>query len=199
MKPRYFSKQDITIESEKEPYHGFASLKTYKLRHRLFSGGKSPIITRELLQRPPVVGILPINFDEQKLVLIEQFRIGALEDTQSPWLLEVVAGVIDEGEEPETSAIRETQEEAGLDIHNLQLIHHYWVSPGYSTENMRIYCGEVATEQASHIAGLKSEDEDIRVHVVSFQKAWQWLDEGFINNAPSIIALQWLRLQFQPK
>ena len=195
MQARDLTRQDITIKQEHEPYHGFASLKTYKLRHRLFSGETSPVITRELLQRPPVVGILPVDFHQQQLVLIEQFRVGALEDSHSPWLLEIVAGVIDPGEKPETSAIRETQEEAGLDIYNLQLLHHYWVSPGYSTENMRIYCGEVDANQAAQIAGLDSEDEDIRVHVVSFQQAWQWLNEGFINNAPSIIALQWLRLQ----
>lgn len=193
-KPRSFTQQDLTIQQEHTPYQGFASLKTYKLTHRLFSGSTSPVITRELLQRPPVVGILPVDFSQQQLVLIEQFRIGALQDNQSPWLLEIVAGVIDDGEQPETSAARETQEEAGLAISNLQLIQHYWVSPGYSTENMRIYCGEVKTEQAAQIAGLDSEDEDIRVHVVSFQQAWQWLDNGFINNAPSIIALQWLRL-----
>lgn len=195
MPPRNLTRQDVIIEQENEPYHGFASLKTYKLRHTAFSGETSPLITRELLQRPPVVGVMPVDFDKRQIILIEQFRIGALEDSQSPWLLEIVAGVIDEGEQPETSAARETEEEAGLSIANLQLIHHYWVSPGYSTENMRIYCGEVDTDQAADIAGLDSEDEDIRVHVVSFEQAWQWLDEGFINNAPSIIALQWLRLK----
>lgn len=62
---------------------------------------------------------------------------------------------------------------------------------------MYVYVGEVDSSHASGIHGLKSENEDIRVHVVSREQAYQWVEEGIIDNAATVIVLQWLQLNYK--
>ena len=126
--------------------------------------------------------------------LIEQFRVGALDKSQNPWLLELVAGLIDKDEEPEQVARREAIEEAGLTLGALWPISAYYPSPGGSDERVHLYVGRCDSRLAAGIHGLEEEGEDIRVHVWSFEEALQAVRDGRIDNAASIIALQWLAL-----
>jgi len=127
-------------------------------------------------------------------VLIEQFRIGALVAGISPWLIEVVAGIVEEGEAPEEVARRETREEAGLEIQALMPMCRYLVSPGGSSESVRLYCGRVDSRGAGGIHGLAEEHEDIRVDRLPYGEAMRLLEEGRVTNSVSLIALQWLAL-----
>ncbi|MNY35411.1 ADP-ribose pyrophosphatase [compost metagenome] len=132
-----------------------------------------------------------------EVVLIEQIRIAALDTSESPWLLEIVAGMIEGGETPEDVARREAQEEAGLTVGRTKPVLSYLASPGGATERSSILVGEVDATTAQGIHGLADENEDIRVHVVSREQAYQWVNEGKIDNAASVIALQWLQLHYQ--
>ena len=94
-------------------YDGFFRIERYRLRHQLFRGGWSREITRELFERGHAAAVLPYDPLLDAVVLIEQFRIGALETPGDPWLLEIVAGVIDKPDEtPEDVVRREAVEEA---------------------------------------------------------------------------------------
>jgi ADP-ribose pyrophosphatase len=73
----------------------------------------------------------------------------------------------------------------------------YLASPGGTSERLSIMVGEVDATTAKGIHGLADENEDIRVHVVSREQAYQWVEEGKIDNAASVIALQWLQLHYQ--
>lgn len=73
----------------------------------------------------------------------------------------------------------------------------FLASPGGTSERSSIMVGEVDATTASGIHGLADENEDIRVHVVSREQAYQWVEEGKIDNAASVIALQWLQLHHQ--
>jgi len=127
--------------------------------------------------------------------LLEQFRVGALDFPGGPWLLEIVAGIMDEPEEtPEDVARRETIEEAGCELLDLIPICHYLVSPGGTSESITLFCGRVNAAQIGGIQGVVDEHEDIRLHVVSRSEALTLLDSGRINSAAPIIALQWLKL-----
>jgi ADP-ribose pyrophosphatase len=184
----------VELLEKSERYSGFFRINQYRLRHRLFAGGWSGVIEREVFERGHAVGVLPYDPVADSLVLIEQFRIGALVAGMSPWLIEVVAGIIEEGEAPEEVARRETLEEAGLEIQALMPMCRYLVSPGGSSESVLLYCGRVDSRGAGGIHGLAEEHEDIRVDHLPYGEAMRLLEEGLVTNSVGLIALQWLAL-----
>lgn len=189
------SEQDVQILEREVCYQGFYRLEKLSLRHRLFSGAMGPVISRELFVRHNAVCVLPYDPQTDTLVLLEQFRIGALDNRAHPWLLEIVAGLIDEGEQPEQTAAREAQEEVGLEFTQLIPIMQYYPSPGGSDERVHLYLGLCSTEGVDgRVMGVAAESEDIRARVVSFAQAMHMLETGQIDNAPSIITLQWLAM-----
>lgn len=193
-KPAQFSYQDIEIDSKPVVYDGYFKIRKYKLRHRLFAGGWSTFIERELFERGHAVGVLLYDPAKDKLVLVEQIRVGAIAANCAPWQLEIVAGIIDEGESPATVAHREAQEEAGLAIQKLLPMTRYLSSAGGTSESIYLYLGLVDSDKAGGIHGLAEENEDILLHVIPFQVALNWVQSGKIENAASIIAIQWLAL-----
>ena len=184
----------VELLDKSERYSGFFRINCYRLRHRLFAGGWSGAIEREVFERGHAVGVLPYDPVADSVVLIEQFRIGALVAGMSPWLIEVVAGIAEEGEAPEEVARRETREEAGLEIQALMPMCRYLVSPGGSSESVRLYCGRVDSRGAGGIHGLAEEHEDIRVDRLPYGEAMHLLEEGLVTNSVGLIALQWLAL-----
>ena len=192
-----FNHNDVIIEQEKVVYHGFFRLKEYRLRHRLFAGGWSEAITREVFVRGDAVGVLLYDPKQQAVVLVEQFRTGALKDAHTPWLIEIVAGGIPAGEAPEVVAIKEVFEETGLQVTHVQPMACYYASPGGNAEKFHLFYAIIDASLAGGIHGLKDEHEDIRVRVFSLEECSRALAEGNINNAMSLIALQWLQLHHQ--
>ena len=175
-------------------FEKYFRLDEYLVSHELFGGGTSPEFTREVFDRGPVVAVLPYDPGRRKVVLIEQFRIGAINDAEGPWLVETVAGVIETSESTREVALRETVEEAGCSIQELELITRYHVSPGAVNELCTLYCGLVNSEGVGGIHGLADENEDIRVLVVDAEEAFAWVREGKIRSSPAVIALLWLEL-----
>ena len=169
-------------------------LDEYQLSHELFRGGYSEVFTREVFERGSVVALLPYDPKRRKVVLIEQFRVGAIHGGEAPWLIECIAGIVEEGEVEDQVAIRESREEAGCEIDQLHRISRYYVSPGGSTEECTLYCGIVDSSGIGGVHGLADENEDIRVEVVDADTAYAWLVEGRIKSSATIIALQWLQL-----
>ncbi|ATA25603.1 ADP-ribose diphosphatase [Brenneria goodwinii] len=195
--PVTFNKDDVEIIAREELYKGFFSLVRYRFRHRLFNGEMSDEVSREIFERGHAVVLLPYDPVRDEVVLVEQIRIAAYDSSVSPWLLELVAGMIEPGESLEDVARREAQEEAGLVVGRCQPIVNYLASPGGTSERLAVMVGEVDTRTAAGIHGLAEENEDIRVHVVSREQSYQWVEEGIIDNAASVIALQWLALHHE--
>lgn len=189
--------QDVVIEQRERCFQGFYRLDRVHLKHRLFAGAMGPTISRELFVRPDAVCVLPYDPHTDTVVLVEQFRIGALDKSPEPWLLEIVAGLIDSGEQPENVARREALEEANLKLYELLPVTSYYPSPGGSDERVYLYVGRCSTADAGGVYGLAEEGEDIRVHVWPLADALQAVCDGRIDNAASIIALQWLALNKQ--
>jgi len=129
---------------------------------------------------------------KDKVVMVEQFRVGALDDEQGPWLLEIVAGIVEENESIKDVARRECKEEAGLDVHSFETIHSFYSSPGGCSERIYLMCGLVDSQLAEGIHGLDHEGEDIKVLVHDFEEINQLLATDRISSAIPIIALQWL-------
>lgn len=196
-RPFTFTKDDVEIIARETLYQGFFSLDRYRYRHRLFKGGMSGEVSREILERGHAVVLLPYDPVRDEVVLIEQIRIAAYDTSDSPWLFELVAGIIDPGESHEDVARREAQEEAGLTVGRCREVLSYLASPGGTSERLTIMVGEVDTRTAQGVHGLAEENEDIRVQVVSREQSYRWVEEGVIDNAASVIALQWLALHHE--
>lgn len=189
-----FDAGDVRILDRRTVWQGFFRMDVVQLRHRLFAGGWSPEIRRELFVRGPAVVLLPFDPERDEVVMIEQFRIGALEFGPSPWQMEFVAGIAEDGEAPDDVARREALEEAGVEIGEIVPVHHYQVSPGGNTESIIVLCGRVDASAADGVHGLASEHEDIRVHRVPLADALAALQGGQVRNAAGIVGLQWLAL-----
>ena len=195
--PVTFTKNDVEIIARETLYRGFFSLDLYRFRHRLFNGEMSQEVRREIFERGHAAVLLPFDPERDEVVLIEQGRIAAYDTSDTPWLLELVAGMIEEGETVEEVARREAMEEAGIMVKRTKPVLSYLASPGGTSERSSIMVGEVDATTAKGIHGLADENEDIRVHVVSREQAYQWVVEGKIDNAASVIALQWLQLHYK--
>lgn len=187
-------RDDIEIIEREACFRGFYRLDRLHLRHRQFSGEMGPTLSRELFVRHDAVCVLPYDPVRDEVVLIEQFRVGAMEKSANPWLLELVAGLIDTDEQPEEVAHRESLEEAGLVLTSLWPVTQYYPSPGGSDERVYLYVGRCDSAGAGGVHGLAEEGEDIRVHVWPLEDALAAVRDGRIDNAASIIALQWLAL-----
>lgn len=173
-------------------YDGFFTMELYRLRHRLYSGGWSPVIRRECLERGHAVAVLPYDPIHDQVVMVEQFRVGAMDFLGGPWLIEIVAGMIGADESKDEVAHRETLEEAGCELLDLVHICDFLVSPGGTSESIGLYCGRVDASGAGGVHGLDEEHEDIRVQVYSREEVLDMLHGGRVCAASPIIALQWL-------
>lgn len=195
--PVTFTKKDVEIIARESLYAGFFSLIRYGFRHRKFNGEMSQVIRREVLERGHAAAVLPYDPVRDEVVLIEQIRIPVFDSSRTPWLLEIVAGMIEPGELDIDVIRREAVEEAGLKLGRVKPMINYLVSPGGSSERLSVWVGEVDASHAKGNHGLPEEDEDILVHVVSREQACQWVEDGTIDNAASVIALQWLALHYR--
>ena len=189
-----FTQSDYEIVKREVLYQGFLRLTRYQLRFRLFNGGFSQLLAREVLERQSAAAILPYDPILDRVVLLEQFRPGALANPQSPWLVEIPAGIYDTTEKPEKVAKRESQEEVGCEILDIYPICEYFVSPGGSNEYLHLYCGRIDASEVGGIHGIPEEGEDIRTMVLPVDDAFTLMQEGKIKTSPAIISLQWLQL-----
>ncbi|EFM95342.1 ADP-ribose diphosphatase [Actinobacillus pleuropneumoniae] len=201
-KLRQFSQQDLHLIKEETVYKGHFELKKMYFRHKLFSGEMSGEIVRELLIKGAAAALIAYDPVRDSVVLVEQVRIGAYDPKSdaSPWLLELVAGMVDKGnEDPAEVAIREAQEEAGLVVNQVEHALSIWDSPGGQLERLHLFLGLIdsSTVQSGATHGLEKEGEDILVHVVSREQAYQWVCEGKIDNVIAVVGLQWLQLNYQ--
>jgi len=175
-------------------YNGFFRMEKYRLKHTLYAGGWSAEISRELFVRGSCVAVLLYDPHTDQVVLIEQFRAGAILQPDRAWLVEIVAGAIEEGETAVEVAYRESMEEAGCEIQELMVINEFYTTPGGASERITLFCGKVDSTQVGGIHGLDHEDEDILVRAVNFKDAYAMLENNEIESAIPIIALQWLAL-----
>ncbi|MFF7706327.1 NUDIX domain-containing protein [Pseudomonas sp. NPDC007930] len=185
----------VEVDKRENCFKGFYKVDKLYLRHELFAGGMGKQISRELFVRHDAVCVLPYDPITDNVVLIEQFRVGAMGKVANPWLIEMVAGLIDKAETPEEVAHREAEEEAGLVLKALWPVTSYFPSPGGSNEHVHLFVGRCDSEGAGGLHGLLEEEgEDIRVRVWAFEDALQAVRDGKIINAAAIIAIQWLAL-----
>lgn len=187
-----FGAQDVRVLERQTAWSGHFAVSRLTLQHRRFAGGWSEPLVREIFERGDAVGVLPYDPVSDSLVMIEQFRPGAMRGDDSPWMLELIAGVVEAGESDADVVHREAREEAGCELAELVPVATVLPSAGACTEQVRLFCGRVSSAAIGGIHGLQEEGEDILVHSVSRPEALQMLADNRIPNGHTLIALQWL-------
>jgi ADP-ribose pyrophosphatase len=188
------SSQEIEIINKERLHNGFMKLDRYQLKHTLYQGGWSGVIERERVKRRDAVAVIPYDPVNDVIILIEQFRVGAIREGESAWLTEIIAGEIEEGEQIEAVARRETVEESGAEIEKLHHCFDFYLSPGGSSEKISLFCGLVDASIAGGIHGLAEEGEDIKVTVVKLSEALEQVNQGQVCSAIPIVGIQWLAM-----
>jgi len=180
------------IQHSEETYHHFFRVRRYQVAYESFRGGMLENIERECLGGGHhVVAALPYDPVREKIILVEQFRIGAMVAGENPWQYEIVAGFMDADDpSPEASIQRELEEEIGTRAHRLEHLMSYYGSPGGSAGRVHLYLAEIDGSQTVAYSGLAAEGEDIAVHRLSYREALDWLATGKLDNANTLLAMQ---------
>ncbi len=197
---------DVTVTERADPLGRFFKLQGFDVSHRRFDEGHQGPLPREVFVGIDAVLVLPYDPVRDRVVLVEQVRMGALErGDPNPWMLEPVAGMIDAFEMPEQAALRETREEAGLDV-TLRHVSSFYPSPGNATDYFYCYIGLCDIPDVDrYTGGLETEQEDLRLHVLALDDALTHVQSGEIAAGPGIMLIYWLalhrealRLEFTP-
>ncbi len=192
--------RNVEIQNKRTVFDDKFKIDEATLRFQKFNGQMSDTVHRLVFERGDSAAALLLNKDTQKVLLIEQFRYPAYEKGPG-WIQEVVAGVIDKGEQPEETIRREIREEIGYEVREpLTHIATFYVSPGGTSERNMLYYVEVSNaDRVSQGGGKVSEHEDIELVEMTLPELWQALDNGDIVDAKTLIAAQWLRNKLNNK
>jgi len=191
------SHADVVIESQTRAWTGRFAVDLIRFRHRRFDGKMAEPRTWELWRRGRAVALLPYDPVTDSVVLIEQFRLPALAAGIEPVLVEVPAGLIEDGEDPEAAMHRELHEEMRMTADHLQKIGAFILTAGGSDELLDLYAGRVRAPKTGpdgivgH-AGAEAEGEDIRTRVWPADKAIALALDGQFPNSVTTIGLLWL-------
>lgn len=198
LKHATYDAEQFEITHRELIYRGFIQVEKVSLRHRLFQQTDyTPVIQRELVRRKQAAGVLIYNDQQQRFALIEQFRVGAIDDTVSPWQLEIIAGVLDGDESPECCIRRESLEESGCELDQLQHLFSFYPSAGACDELFHLFVAQAVLPEQGGIFGMPDEGENIQLHILPYGTLTELLQSARLRNAPVIMALQWLQQHIQ--
>jgi len=190
-----YSLGDVKIAKKEVVYDGYFQVEKFDFTYKQFSGQWSGVVSREMFVRGRAVSVLIYDPTADTVLLIEQIRVGSFADENSPWQIELVAGIVESGESDLDVAIREAREEAGVNLNEVSVLSSYYTTPGGCNERVTLCYAETDLSTVGGVHGLDEEDEDIMAHVVSRQDAMQMVSSGIITNVNTIVALQWLQLK----
>ncbi len=185
---------DVQMTSRDDGYDGFFRIRTFDIAHRRFDGCMTDPVPREAFIAFDAALVLPYDPVRDEILLIEQLRYGPIgRGDPAPWVLEPIAGLVDAGEEPADCARREAVEEAKLELGDLRPMVRVYASPGYSSEFFHCFLGLCdLAGRGGELGGLDAENEDIRSHVIGFDRALALIDSGEINAGPLVMMILWL-------
>jgi GDP-mannose pyrophosphatase NudK len=180
----------VTILEEKLLSDNWYVLKkiTYQYYGR---DGEVKTTSREAYDRGNGATILLYNREKDTVILTKQFRMPTyVNGNESGMLIEACAGLLD-NEQPEVAILRETEEETGYQIKEVEKVFEAYMSPGSVTEKLFFYIAYYSEKHKKNNGG-GIEDEEIEVMELPFQKAISMIDSGEIRDGKTIMLLQHL-------
>jgi ADP-ribose pyrophosphatase len=186
--------ETVELLRQEVAFQGYFKVVRYYFRHGLHQGGMSKVISREVFERGQAGAVLPYDPKRDEVILIRQFRAGAYVAGHHPFTWETVAGIIEDGETADMMVRREAVEEAGLEIADIWPVQNIMLTPGACSESCQIFLGRADTTGAGGIFGLEAEGENILVKVLPFTEAYAMVERKEVDNAVTVVALQWLAL-----
>lgn len=191
-----WTRDDVISVTEQQPYAWFFGVREDDLRFGQFDGAMGPLAKRAAFVMSDAVTVLPYDPKRDTVMVIEQFRFGPwLRGAKNCWLLEPIAGRVDPFETPLDAALREAQEEARLSLDTDQLlpVGNVYPSPGAITEFLYQFVALCdLPDGVEGVAGLEGEAENIRSHVVPFQRLMDLIRTGEVQNGPLVLTAYWL-------
>ena len=153
---------DVEIIAAEKAFERFLRIDVFRFRYRLYSGVWSQVRVYDVLRRGAAVAVVPYDPDRDAVVLVEQLRLPAMLAAATAFQIEVPAGLVEAGDEPEAVARRELHEETGLAwIGDPIPIQRYLPSPGNSDESVFLFCVRIDSSAAGGVHGVREEGEDI--------------------------------------
>jgi len=185
-----------SIISRKPAYSGFLKIETRSVRYDSFHGHAITAIDHEVLDRGDSAAVLIYELETDSFLFTRQFRSATasvqMTNPDTGWLLEIPAGMLDEGEDSVAAAKREVLEEVGYALSTLKPIYTFYLSPGISTERVFLFYAETRQQDRLHTGGgLSDEHEDIELVKIPVAQAMDNINSGMIIDAKTIVALQW--------
>ncbi len=187
----------VTVLSTETVWSGHFPLQLVRFQNRRFDGTMGEPRTWELWRRGRAAALLPYDPWTDQVVTIEQFRLPVLAAGLDPLMVELPAGLADADETPEEVVSRESQEETGIRPDRLERIGGFLLSPGGSDEHCTLFAARVRAPAAdgeglAGYAGLREEQEDIRIRVLPASVAIERALAGAYPNGITAIGLLWL-------
>lgn len=183
----------VEILEKKRVFDGFFKIDALTVKYERFDGKMSEPAQRLCFERGDAAAFLIYNKETERIILIDQFRTCTHEKGPG-WLIEIPAGMVEEGEYPVETASREMIEETGYRANELTHISSFYLSPGGSSERIILYYVEVENkDKVGTGGGVAAEQEDIRVLEVSLSEVREMMAAGKILDAKTLIALMWFQ------
>ena len=192
----------VVVTNRQRLLDDFLSIDEVEVSYETYAGGMSGPLRRLTMERGDSVALLlhEPGDDGGVVILVEQFRFPTYGHEGGGWLMETIAGVIDDGEDAETALRREAMEEAGYRVGDLEHIATYFASPGGSSERISVYFASVRPED--HVegqgGGLLAEHEDIRIVREPLGVFFENLERGAYKDSKICVAGFWLRSRIGP-
>lgn len=186
---------DVDVHVHRQPYANFFAVEELDLSFRRFDGTLGPVVNRAAFISGDAVTLLPYDAARDRVLLVEQFRPGPyLRGDPNPWSLEAIAGRIDPGETPEEAGRREAMEEAGLSVGAMLAVAGHYPSPAAKIEYLYSYVALCdLPDGIEGVFGVEGEAEDIRGHLIAFDRLMDLVASGEVGNGPLILTALWLQ------
>ena len=184
---------DVEVVEQTTGYRGYFRVDRYRLKHRRFDGGWTPVVTREVLERGHAAAVLPYDPQRGVVMLVRQMRAPMLVAAGAESSLEAPAGILDSAD-PQECARREAMEECGLRLGPLEPVVRAWSMPGVSTETMDLFLAPYsADDRIAPGGGLAEEHEQIEVVETSCAELAALVDEGRLVDMKTLVLALSLR------
>jgi len=179
----------VNIKEEKIVFDDFLQIKKGKLQFSLPDGEMSPELERLYLDRKDAVAAVVYLQDEDKYLFTRQFRYPTYEKGGG-WMVEIVAGIVEDGEEAEDSMKREILEELGYQVSDLIYLSTFFLSPGGTSERIHLYlCQCTSDQKVESGGGAEDENEGIEVMKYSRGEVAEKLTTNGFKDAKTIIGM----------